>query len=39
MAIRIILGILEAPITPGFLILVTAWYKREEQMLRSFAFL
>ncbi|KAI6088450.1 MFS general substrate transporter [Hypoxylon rubiginosum] len=38
MAIRTLLGILEAPISPGFLIIVTAWYKREEQLLRSMMF-
>ncbi|WWD22201.1 hypothetical protein CI109_106692 [Kwoniella shandongensis] len=38
MAVRTLLGILEAPVTPGFLIIITAWYKLEEQMLRSMAF-
>ncbi|KAL7915571.1 MFS general substrate transporter [Trichoderma velutinum] len=38
MAIRALLGVLEAPISPGFLIIVTAWYKREEQVLRSMTF-
>ncbi|OAA55881.1 Major facilitator superfamily domain, general substrate transporter [Niveomyces insectorum RCEF 264] len=38
MAVRALLGILEAPINPGFLIIVTAWYKREEQVMRSMAF-
>lgn len=39
MAVRTLLGILEAPISPGFLIIITAWYKREEQVLRSMMFL
>lgn len=39
MAVRTILGLLESPISPGFLIIVTAWYKREEQLPRSMAFL
>ncbi|KAK8846891.1 hypothetical protein IAR55_005981 [Kwoniella newhampshirensis] len=38
MAVRTLLGILEAPVTPGFLIIITAWYRREEQMVRSMAF-
>ncbi|KAK8866200.1 hypothetical protein IAR55_001351 [Kwoniella newhampshirensis] len=38
MAIRTILGILESPVTPGFLIIISAWYKREEQASRSIAF-
>lgn len=39
MAIRTILGILESPVSPGFLIIITAWYKREEILMRSVAFL
>jgi hypothetical protein len=39
MAVRTLLGILEAPISPGFLIIVTAWYRREEQVMRTMAFL
>jgi ACS family allantoate permease-like MFS transporter len=39
MAVRTLLGILEAPVTPGFLVIVTAWYRREEQALRSLSFL
>ncbi|CAH0057989.1 unnamed protein product [Clonostachys solani] len=38
MVVRAILGALEAPISPGFLIIITAWYKREEQVVRSLAF-
>ncbi|ORY25466.1 major facilitator superfamily domain-containing protein [Naematelia encephala] len=38
MAVRTLLGILESPINPGFLIIITAWYKREEQSIRSIAF-
>ncbi|ORY25459.1 MFS general substrate transporter [Naematelia encephala] len=38
MAVRVLLGILESPVTPGFLIIITAWYKQEETLLRSIAF-
>ncbi|KAL7425266.1 hypothetical protein Q5752_000954 [Cryptotrichosporon argae] len=38
MAVRTILGVLEAPVTPGFLIIISAWYRKEEQLARGMAF-
>ncbi|WVQ80081.1 hypothetical protein IAT38_002182 [Cryptococcus sp. DSM 104549] len=38
MALRTLLGTLESPVTPGFLIIISAWYKREEQTSRGIAF-
>nr|XP_018259481.1 uncharacterized protein I303_08410 [Kwoniella dejecticola CBS 10117]OBR81639.1 hypothetical protein I303_08410 [Kwoniella dejecticola CBS 10117] len=38
MIVRAILGLAESTVSPGFLIIVTAWYKREEQTVRIMLF-
>ena len=35
MALRVILGISEAAVLPGFYIMTTAWYRKSEQHLRA----
>lgn len=35
MALRILLGALEAPIAPGNYIILSMWYPRREQALRN----
>ncbi|WWC95248.1 hypothetical protein V866_002107 [Kwoniella sp. B9012] len=37
-ATRVLLGWFEAPITTGFLLIISSWYKREESTLRSSCF-
>ncbi|ORY28955.1 major facilitator superfamily domain-containing protein [Naematelia encephala] len=39
MAVRTLLGIGEACVNPGFLIVISAWYKKDEQHFRSMLFL
>jgi MFS family permease len=34
-AVRVLLGIFESVVIPGFILLVSSWYLREEQTLRQ----
>lgn len=37
LAVRFFLGVTEAAIAPGLMIMISMWYKREEQPLRQCA--